>query len=332
MSQKYFSTVLFCIWMLMIFSSLAPCSEKEYVFRESVVDSIYQQIRQEGVIYEWQKEIVSFENEGMNVICTFVMPIMSTKPPIAITLNGFGEDRHYVEIPGTNGEHFYERVSRLLAEQGIATLRIDYRGSGDSDGTFDMTTFSSQVSDVQAAIDYVQHRLRKKVDWKNLGLAGFSQGGLVASIAAAQDNRVDSIALWSAVASPPITYEYLLKRDGIQKGLDLPDGGIITIPVYIGDIFYSDITLGKEFFIEMTSTNPLASIREYKGPMLYVAGSQDQIVWPQPQMANMFLKYHDGFEKLVVLDTDHEFKTYLNAEEFDKTIHWTAAWFIYTLK
>jgi pimeloyl-ACP methyl ester carboxylesterase len=318
--------------MLTVFIGITSASDKDFHYRESVVDSIYQQIRQEGVLYEWEKEIVNFENEGMNLVATLVIPKMTEKPPIAITLNGFGEDRHYVEIPETGGEHFYERVSRLLAEQGIATLRIDYRGSGDSDGSYEMTTFSSQVSDTIAAINYVQLRLKNKVDWKNLGLVGFSQGGLVASIVAAQDKRVDSLALWSAVASPPITYEYLLKRDGIQQGLDLPDGGIITIPVYIGDLFYGDITLGKEFFIEMVSTNPLASIKEYEGPMLYVAGAQDKIVWPQPQMADMFIKYHEGFEKLVVLDTDHEFKTYLNAEEFDKTIHWTAAWFRYTLQ
>lgn len=35
----------------------------------------------------------------------------------------------------------FERLSRILAEQGIATLRVEYRDSGDSDGTFDMTLY-----------------------------------------------------------------------------------------------------------------------------------------------------------------------------------------------
>ncbi len=145
MSRKHLTSTIFYLGMFLIFCGITSASDKGFIYRESVVDNFYQQIRQEGVLYEWEKEIVNFENEGMNLVCTLVIPKMAGKPPIAITLNGFGEDRHYVEIPETNGEHFYERVSRLLAEQGIATLRVDYRGSGDSDGTFDLILAGSAI-------------------------------------------------------------------------------------------------------------------------------------------------------------------------------------------
>jgi pimeloyl-ACP methyl ester carboxylesterase len=300
-------------------------------YKEAKVNQIYEAIRQAGAVYQWEQQTVSFQNEGMNLVCTLVIPKTPYKPPIAITMNGFGEDRFYIVVPSTGGEYFYERVSRILAEQGIATLRIDYRGSGDSDGTYDMTTLSTQISDALAAIDYVSLHLRRVVDWKNIGLLGFSQGGLVASVAASRDRRVDSLALWSAVASPPFNYESLFKREGLQSGLDLPDGGVVTISIYVGDVLYGNFTLGKKFFTDIFSINPVAEIRDYQGPMLYVAGLQDTIVWPQPNMGQSFLKNHDGFEKLVVLDTDHEFNTYIGPDEFDKTIYWTAAWFLYTL-
>lgn len=332
--RRVFPIVFSIMMVLMLVSAVtAETSQTERVYREAEVDAIYSAIRQAGAVYEYDQEIISFQNQGMNLVCTLVVPRTPWKPPIALTFNGFGEDRHYVELPGTGGEYFYERLSRILAEQGIATLRVDYRGSGDSDGTFDMTSFSSQISDALAAVEFVStsKKLKKMVDVHRLGLVGFSQGGLVSAITASKDKRVDSVALWSAVASPPITYEYLLKREGIQSGLDLPDGGVITIDVYIGDILYGSITLGKEFFTDLVSINPLPAMKDYKKPLLYVAGSEDQIVWPQPYMASMFLKYHEGFEKLVVLPTDHEFHTYLGVEEFDKTLYWTAAWFLYTL-
>jgi len=311
MKLKKFVFIMLLIVALSAYLS-AGRGKQEKIYKTSDVDEIFENIRQTGPVYEWTEEHFSFQHEGMNVVCTIVVPQTPYKPPIAITLNGFGEDRNYVEIPNTGGEHFYERLSRILAEQGIATLRIDFRGSGDSDGSFSMTTFSSQASDTVAAIDLISNNrdFRARVDKKRLGLVGFSQGGLIASLVASQDDRVDSIVICSAVASPPITYEFLLTREGIH---------------------YGDFDLGRNFFVEVTTVNPLPAISKFPGPMMCVAGKKDIIVWPQPYMADMFMTYHEGFEKLVVLDTDHEYDTAIGAEEFDKTLYWTAAWFLYTL-
>lgn len=322
--------ILFSLFFLVSVIN-AGAIKRWWIYKEADVDKIYQNISQAGAKYQWDQEIITFQNEGMKMACTLVIPRTPYKPPIAITMNGFGENRHYKIIPDTGGEYFYERVSRILAEQGIATLRIDYRGSGDSDGTFDMTSFSSQIADALAAIDYTAKNLKNKVNVNRLGLVGFSQGGLVASISASRDSRVNSLAIWSAVASPPITYEYLLKREGMQAGIDLPEGGKVTIPIYIGDYYYGDFTLGKKFFKDLFSVDPLVAVGKYKGPLLYAAGLQDVIVWPQPYMGQMYMTYHDGFEKFVSFDTDHEFLSDFGPGEFDKVILWTAAWFLLTL-
>ena len=47
------------------------------------------------------------------------------------------------------------RISRLLADEGIATLRFDFTGLGNSDGDFANTNFSSNVDDLRSAIDYL---------------------------------------------------------------------------------------------------------------------------------------------------------------------------------
>lgn len=328
--KKVFIVLLLCVSLPFFIGAGEAKKGKNYKMED--VDALYESIRATGAVYQIEERIVSFQNEGMNLVATLVLPKGVKRPPIALTFNGFGEDRFYIELPNTGGEYFYERVSRILAEQGIAALRVDYRGSGDSDGAYEMTSFSGQVSDALAAINYVCTDLRRVVGWRNLGLVGFSQGGLVSAIAASRDERVGSLALWSAVTAPPITYEYLITREGLEKGIALPDGGFDIFPIIIEGQHYGDIPLGKCFFQDLFTTNPVAQIHKYKGPLLYVAGAQDVIVWPQPQMAQQYLDNHEGFEKLVVLDTDHEFKTYMGVEEFDKTIYWTAAWFLYTLR
>lgn len=47
------------------------------------------------------------------------------------------------------------RIARGLAAQGIATLRFDFTGLGNSDGDFANTNFSSNVDDLVAAADFL---------------------------------------------------------------------------------------------------------------------------------------------------------------------------------
>jgi pimeloyl-ACP methyl ester carboxylesterase len=295
------------------------------------VDAIYQSIRNAGPLYEWDQDIVEFYNEGMKIVCTLVIPNTGKKPPVVITLNGFAEDRYYFQIPNTGGEYFYDRLSRILAEQGFATLRVDYRGSGESDGDYSFTTLSTQISDALAAVEYLTQNQQNVVNTHSIGMVGHSQGGLVASVAASRDERVDSVVVWSAPNSP-FCYESVFARDFIKQGLALPDGGSITVELVIGGEFYGYIDLGKGFFQDLFKIDPVAAIASYKRPLMYIAGKYDTIVWPQPAVGEMFLKYHKGIEKLVALDGDHEFNSWCGPELFDDTLYWTAAWFIKTLK
>ncbi|MFT6157368.1 MAG: alpha/beta superfamily hydrolase, partial [Neolewinella sp.] len=48
------------------------------------------------------------------------------------------------------------RISRALAKKGIATLRFDFTGLGNSDGDFSNTNFSSNLGDLLSAAAYMQ--------------------------------------------------------------------------------------------------------------------------------------------------------------------------------
>ena len=72
------------------------------------------------------------------------------------------------------------RISRALTMEGIAVLRFDFTGLGNSDGDFANTNFSSNVDDLIAAADF----LRRDLEAPSL-LVGHSLGG-AAVLAAAQ--------------------------------------------------------------------------------------------------------------------------------------------------
>jgi uncharacterized protein len=80
----------------------------------------------------------------------------------------------------------------FLAANGLATFVFDKRGTGRSDGEYTQD-FSLLASDVVAAIDFVGSI--PQLASVPIMLAGFSQGGWVAPLAAAQSNEVDAILI-----------------------------------------------------------------------------------------------------------------------------------------
>ncbi|WP_367608119.1 alpha/beta fold hydrolase [Legionella sp. W05-934-2] len=88
------------------------------------------------------------------------------------------------------------RISQALVAQGIAVLRFDFTGLGQSHGEFASTNFSSNVGDLIAAADF----LRQNYQAPTL-LIGHSLGGAAVLMAAKEIPEVKAIATIGAPAS-----------------------------------------------------------------------------------------------------------------------------------
>ena len=93
--------------------------------------------------------------------------------------------------------HASVRISAALAAQGIATLRFDFTGLGESAGDFADTTFSGNVKDLVAACDW----LRAEREAPRL-LVGHSLGGAAVIAAAPSVPEVRAVATIAAPADP----------------------------------------------------------------------------------------------------------------------------------
>ena len=86
------------------------------------------------------------------------------------------------------------RISRALAERGIAVLRFDFTGLGNSEGDFSNTNFSSNVADLVSAASALQRDyLAPQI------LAWHSLCGTAALLAA---GRIDSVRAVATIGSP----------------------------------------------------------------------------------------------------------------------------------
>jgi uncharacterized protein len=75
------------------------------------------------------------------------------------------------------------RLSRNLAENGIAVLRYDLTGLGDSDGDFSQTNFTTNLADLAAAVEFAGNEIGPVTT-----LIGHSFGGIASLVSAATRN------------------------------------------------------------------------------------------------------------------------------------------------
>jgi len=278
---------------------------------------------------EFSIEEITFENAGDTVYATFTTPDgVRGNMPAVLMLHGFTGDRNegpVLQPDFTFDDFMYERTANQFAMNGIATLRIDFRGSGESVDMigFEETTFSGQISDAYAAVEWLDdHR-----GIGDIGVLGLSQGGLVGAITAESHKRVSSLVLWSPVANPVDTYKTVLGSDCVAEGLAAASA-TCTLPWGV------DVTLNQPFFEELYTTDPIAAISHYDKPLQVVVGERDDIVTPQPQYGETYMTYHDGYEELVVLDGDHVFDVFTGngAPALDEAIGESLDWFNETLR
>ncbi|CAM3517628.1 hypothetical protein DESA109040_15140 [Deinococcus saxicola] len=178
----------------------------------------------------------------------------SGKLPAVLLLHGFASQKDEV------GDMYKSLAAKLVA-QGIASLRIDFQGSGDSKIPFEQMTFTNQVSDAQAAFDYLKGR--PEVDAARLGLLGFSMGGGVAiKLAANAANPVKSLALWSSTSSRSLADIEVGSRATAEKE------GVVDV-----DLGFTKIKLGKAFYNSIQNQNLEADIGKFRGNTMLVYGT-----------------------------------------------------------
>lgn len=270
--------------------------------------------------YSVSESNISFDNEGQSLIGTLALPDGEGPFPVALLLHGFTGMRHELPVVGTD-DTMFSRAARWLGERGVASLRIDFRGSGESDGAWEDTTFSGQIADAIAALDYLE--MVEGVDSSNISIVGLSQGGLVGAVAAGRDARVSSLVLWSAVSNPVMSYGILLGYDTLLAGAGSGDEAM-TIMLPWG----TETSLKGPFFDDIFLVDPVAEIASYTGPLLVITGARDDTVTPQPHAGQVFLDYHEGAEALVVLDGDHVFDVLAGdvTDVIDEALAYSLAW------
>jgi alpha/beta superfamily hydrolase len=156
--------------------------------------------------FPYISEDVIFTNRKSNIQLAGTLTIPKGDGPFAavILITGSGAQNRNEEILGHKP---FLVISDWLTRNGIAVLRYDDRGVGKSQGNYATATSADLASDAEAAFDFL--KINTKINPKAIGLAGHSEGGLIAPIVAASNPEIAFIV---SLAGPGVTGQQIIIR------------------------------------------------------------------------------------------------------------------------
>jgi alpha-beta hydrolase superfamily lysophospholipase len=202
-------------------------------------------------------------HDGLRLAGTLVTPSHATGRGVVL-VHGGGATR--------NEAGFFVRLANGLAEAGVASLRFDLRGHGESEGRQEDLTLTAILNDIDTALDHV----RTATDATRLSLLAVSfSGGIAAYFAAKRPDALYRLVL----GNPLLNYKKRFIDDkpywsddqiSEEAGRELAEQGFVAhSPTF---------KLGRPLLNEVFWLQPHTVLGQIATPTLIVHGTKDTFV------------------------------------------------------
>jgi dienelactone hydrolase len=268
-------------------------------------------------------QTVTYPSRDVEVPATVVIPNGEGPFPFVVMAHGHGGSRE--ENIG------FAAIANALAEQGIASIRMDFPGCGESTETFQHNTLTNMEADVMAAVTYLQSAY--PVDINHAGIFGYSMGGRIALELIANPSTTSTFAAATFLA-PAASTENMKALFGGAEAWDTMKAeananGYVTYTTIYGQ----SQELSKEWFadLEADPDPTAAAAAAFKGrSALVIYADDDEAVSPSVSQA-----VADAFGATVVKATGdgHSYGFYSDKVDVLNTVaNSTAQFFATALK
>ena len=179
------------------------------------------------------------------------------KCPVVILMHGF---------MGNKDGMLEKLTGDKLAQNGIASIKFDFNGHGESEGPFSGMTVPNEIEDAKLVYEYV-----KSLPFAgSVAMTGHSQGGVVASMTAG-DLGVDNIKCVVLLAPAAV-----LRDDAIRGSTMGARYNPLDPPEFVQ--LFGDMKLGREYIKTAFSLPIYETAQKYTGPACIIHGTGDQVV------------------------------------------------------
>lgn len=223
-------------------------------------------------IMEYRSIDTSFESRGVSVPATLVTPSGPTdaKYPLVVMAHGHGGSRQ--EGGG------YQMVAEAFAERGVASIRMDFPGCGDSVESFAENNLSNMLLDLQAARGYAE--AQSNIDASRVGLLGFSMGGRLVALLSEIDPSYKAMVTWAPAVGDGAEREIEGEFGGSEGYYGLKQRAADEGSAVYTTRWGTQLELGLRWFTDMEETFPQAALAKFTGPLLVIYGDLDESVPP----------------------------------------------------
>lgn len=205
--------------------------------------------------------------------------------PLIIMFHGFTADC-------TETKFFFTRLSKILAGQGIASLRLSFTGSGESDGDFVNTSCLRQAEEAEAILDFALNL--PGVDPRRIALLGMSMGGCSAALLARKrQNSLKGLILLAPA------FRYVEKYRANYERSDF--------------YWHGNLKVGRAFFDDALTADFRGALEALTIPVRFFHGTRDTSV--SPEVSREFSQYAMDSRLTLIEGTNHIFDT---REGFEK--------------
>ena len=268
---------------------------------------------------QWSETVISIPNEGHEIPASVCLPAGEEPFPAVVMLHGTGANRN-------ESNNAYQTAAHILAEKyGIATIRIDFMGCGDSAEDYFGYTFESAVSDAAAAAEYMQSL--DVVSSEQIGVLGWSQGGTDALLCASRRPELfKSIVTWAG--APDLNLDVIFTGEQYREA---KENGFYVLNFDWREP--ADVSL--QWCEDVLNTDVLGEFAEnYSGPVLAIQGSEDTTVDPVWCRRIAEASQNPASNALYIEGMDHTFNVFVEKDlhSLHTAIDATGEFFSSTLK
>jgi pimeloyl-ACP methyl ester carboxylesterase len=166
----------------------------------------------------YHEEQVVYDNTGAGVRLagTLTIPEGQGSHPAVLLITGSGPQDRDESIGPLKP---FAVLADALARAGIAVLRVDDRGVGQSTGNWILTDYQGYCDDAHCGVEFLKGR--PEIDARRIGLLGHSAGGVIAAMMAARSSDIAFIVLLAAPCTPADEM-ILLQNEGMLRRAGTP--------------------------------------------------------------------------------------------------------------
>ena len=288
--------LIFCLIAVLSISLLSGCNSS----------------KQEETAGSFVSEELQIENEGRTIPATLVIPEGKENYPLVVMNHGFAGSRN------ENGG--FTKIAESLAESGIASVRFDFAGCGDSKADFKEFNLKNNMSDVNACLEYVLSN--KPVDKENIGVFGYSMGGaLTVLLTENEDNPYEAMAL----LAPAVNKDEAFFSDVDNQLKEAKEKGYYSL-----DWFGKELHVGADYYEGLKAAFDVFDKYDNTRDCIVIYGDSDTTILPEHSKA-----FADKMEveSVMIEGADHGYGMYSDQPDVTKKlIDTVTSFFINELK